>query len=437
MEGARRLISQTLHPATLKKLRAAWFSTDSFQKSSEFTPLPIETREELSFAARGIQWSRWYSFQNPQEKTLNQEATAQPSQAQISGPITKMANYQKLTLDLEDCLRFRLSKKKIAEQGSIWVDSLKFRASAVFGHIIYSWDESKKLRREFGANETVNRKKFSTFLNSQREFLTTFYVPQLFPEPDGKEIKKLTEELHIKLKPSPEVDEHDRARVFPTLVLCVHLNAATKKISLDRVELIVAENEFDLLQPENATDIRFRAESYISSDEQFDPNITQFIASSKLDFFGQEKLETPTNLTISIPAHAISISPTLYGGKGHSNEAEGDVLVKYTFASMEHRSSMWGIVHGPNVYRYTIIEGGRNGGRRQEVQCVWYAEEPFSAIGFLKFQDCMLKANKSITALGFPTFDRPYSFPDMRKFLMEHWRGEVPLPSFVDGRMIS
>lgn len=167
--------------------------------------------------------------------------------------------------------------------GAFWGRSWRCRTFAVFSYITYPRDESDKFVREFATESAINTERLSRFFNSQREWLTTFHFPEPFPKLRAGNMGELRSEFQIKLKPSQELDEYDRTRVFPTLVLWVRNNEIAKETFLDPVELIVEGKQFDLMQSNEAT--RFRTEFFVPSGYQFDPRLAQFIASSSLDVF--------------------------------------------------------------------------------------------------------------------------------------------------------
>lgn len=257
-----------------------------------------------------------------------------------------------------------------------WADSSLCESSAVFGYILYPMLNALETRRTTHIAKANNA---NDILNSQHEFLTKIPGLRSFLQHSRLADIEESEELRIRLFPDQETGAKCQQNVFPDLDINLDINRTSEKVSFASSRLVFPEGEVHLLLPDEGTDIRFLSRSFVPSGEHPSPNISTFIENSNLNVFGQDRLRTPTNLTLSVPSHAIR---PVFGTKGDAiNNACGpetspDILVNYTFARLEHRSSFSGRISGGNV-RYTVIEAGKTGGKREELRMVM--EAPISA----------------------------------------------------------
>ena len=194
------------------------------------------------------------------------------------------------------------------------------------------------------------------------------------------------EELRILLMPAQKSEMTELAGpkvVFPGLMLYIRIDPDTKETSLAEVRLILEEIEVDLLLPDEAADIRFLTESFLSPAGEVDPEIEKFLEASSLGVAGNQRLRTPKSLTMLIPSHAIrsfpavsSDSKTANSGPPLGGAAKPGVSVEYTFTSLEHRSVVAGLDADAGFrMQYSIVEAGETGGRREELRMV-LAKQP-------------------------------------------------------------
>lgn len=369
MKDVRRLISQALEPVA-SKLDVSWTGIKSIRG---LVPMPIETENALPLVARGVRWSRWFSGTISNTNTEIRKCRYADAKASIKSE-SKSNRIRKIQKCLFTNEKMRWSMKRYLNQGTFWADSTRCRTSAVFGHILYPLYQSRQIMQKYEQRGTTRSSRGipKLFTSARREFLAPFPFQKNVFLRRSPEASREKEELCVRLKPSQQSDRHAHTRIFPPMVLCVHINKTTQEVSLRSVRLAVEENQFDLLLPEKVADIRFCAEVYIPSLSQFDPLITHFIESNKSNILNQESFVTPANLTVSIPAHAIREAPTPADGKRNKSsgiKTESDVLVEYTFTSFEHRSSLSGWdSKKEKLLQYTMVDGGRTSGRREEIR---------------------------------------------------------------------
>lgn len=305
------------------------------------------------------------------------------------GPVEKDENASTPTKSTRGTLKVKSISEKIvkhlqdvplmtqsANPSEHWANSSLCESSAVFGNILYPMLKALEARRTTHIAKGDNA---NDTLNSQHEFLTKLPGLRSFLQNSRLADIEESEELRIRLFPDQERGTKCQTNIFPDLDISLDINRRSEKVLFASSRLVFHEGEVHLLLPEEITDIRFLSRSFVPSGELLSPSISTFIENSNVNVFGQERLRTPTNLRISVPSHAIRpISGTKDDviNKICGPEISPDILVNYTFARLEHRSSFSGKIFGGNV-RYTVIEAGKTGGKRAELRMVM--EAPFSA----------------------------------------------------------
>lgn len=257
-----------------------------------------------------------------------------------------------------------------------WANSSLCESSAVFGYILYPMLKALEARRTAHIAKGNNA---NDILTSQHEFLTKLPGLRSFLQHSRLADIEESEELRIRLFPDQETGTNCQTNIFPDLDISLDINRRSEKVSFASSRLVFPEGEVHLLLPDEGTDIRFLSRSFIPSGEHLSPCISTFIENSNLNVFGQERLRTPTNLTISIPSHAIWPVSGIKDdaiNKTCGPETSPDIPVNYTFARLEHRSSFSGKIIGARV-QYTVVEAGKTGGKREELRMVM--EAPISA----------------------------------------------------------
>lgn len=304
----------------------------------------------------------------PVEKDENASTPTKPTRGMLKdGSIS-----EKIVKHMQDVQLMTQS----ANPSEHWADSSLCESSAVFGYILYPLLKALEARRFTHIAKANNA---NDILNSEHEFLSKIPGLRSFLQYSRLADIEEREELRIRLFPDQETGTKCQQNVFPDLDISLDINRKSEKVSFASSKLIFPEGEVHLLLPDEGTDIRFLSRSFVPSGEHPSPRISTFIENSNLNVFGQERLRTPTNLTISVPSHAIR---PVFGTKDEAiNKTCGpdtspNILVNYTFARLEHRSSFSGRIVGGSV-RYTVIEAGKTGGKREELRMVM--EAPISA----------------------------------------------------------
>lgn len=252
--------------------------------------------------------------------------------------------------------------------GLTWGQHSLWETSAIFGTVVYPTEELNSMKKKVDAEQILmHQEVFRNHLKSLREFscsfpglrnLLTYRNPTM----------QFQEELRIRLTPCKEPGDTDNEdRVFPDLEIRVNIDAITKETQVSSARLIVEVREVDLLLPGERIDIRFRNECYIPYSYQIDPSITAFVKASKFELSGESRLKTPSNLTLLVASHSIWKASLL--DEPPIFETGPDVLVGYTFASLEHRSYCTEPAPHWNI-EYTVIEAGMTGGRRDEIRVI-------------------------------------------------------------------
>lgn len=366
LDDVQRLLSQTLQPSAPKKSFSYWTGNPKLEDS---VPSPIEIGKGLPLVARGTQWSRWTGGVSRKSGSTEGSKREDRDEAMSNVTTRSVKNevvFKRVRASLLDGLKNVHSETTELSSGDFWDTSSLSGASAVFGHVIYPLEKSKEMLKQGGIRD--NRKDF----DHRRDFLTTF--PGILSFLRGSNIDRVEsgEELRIRLIPSQNLGPREKASLFPILDICVNIIANPRSIRLAKVQLAIEEREYDLLLPAEATDIRFLADSHIFSGAQVDPRITDFLEASNLNVFGQERLKTPPQLTLSVPAHAIW-NPQARDSRTKNTStaihASSHQTIEYKFSSLEHQTFLsWPVPEG--TMKYTVIEAGMAGGRREELRMV-------------------------------------------------------------------
>ena len=130
---------------------------------------------------------------------------------------------------------------------------------------------------------------------------------------------------------------------------------------LEQVQLISEVREFDLLLPKERSDVRFRSVISRQQGTAYDPSILRFIEQSKLDLWGNQRIQTPSKLKLSLPTAVLPYDVR------QKQDLLGVVEVEYSFVSLEHCVTLPAKDKSGFRMYYTTIEGGQMGGRRNEV----------------------------------------------------------------------
>lgn len=335
-------------------------------------PIRIETGTALPLVSRSRRWIRWTDGSTREIKADEDEG----------GPVEKDENASTSTKSTRGTLMDEsIGETIVGHMQDVplmthWADSSLCETSAVFGYILYPMSKALEARR------TAHIAKGNIpgdVLNIEQEFLTKLPGLRSFLQRSGLTDIEEGEELRIKLFPDQEMPTEGQTNIFPDLDISLDINRRSEKVSHASSRLVFPECEVDILLPDEGTDVKFISRSFVSLSEPLSPRISTFIENSNLNVFGQERLRTPTGLTISVPSHAIRPVPGTKNDATDKTIGSGmgsDILVNYTFARLEHRSSFSGKLSGASV-QYTVIEAGKTGGKREELRMLMRA--PISA----------------------------------------------------------
>ena len=336
LDDARKLIFDTLKPAIPKATKCLLG-----QQKGTYVPIPVETGSGLPLSERGTQWARLSADTMPKRQMYQRDAIEK-------NPIPKEA-----LATAAKYLNKILPVQKTSVKVQYW-GSTRTRDDALFlGRLLYPLN-----------SPLFASPKGSEFLNSRHVLQTDIarLVKMLWHL--NSKLESI-ERLRIRMNPIHGIGSQNRSRAdaLPDLQLNFMINLEKQKVILEDIRLIVEDREADLLLPEFPMDMRFNAQCYVKAQEDIDPAIHKFIEASNLNIWGAQRLKTPSNLTLSIPVHAISLESS------YRRTGKTYIDVEFAFASIEHMVSLTRPVQGdiPFQISYTTVEGGHAGGRRNEV----------------------------------------------------------------------
>ena len=357
--------------------------------SSKAILVPVEAGSGLSLVNRTQQWSRWC---NPMVRKVDMENGDESGLASLNTSRSPLKSETQSGRALSQFFVvpsdevYEISK----EMRCYWEPKPSYYDSALLGQVLFPtsmvqhFEASMKHKGKKGKKGT-KREGFNVKLGKwDREFVTL--VPGLLSSLESLGPTRWSEEfLQIRLTPSLNSEPVSiQAQNLPDLDIRIFFDMNSKTTSIGDVRL-VTRKELDVLLPENTMDIKFIRRSCVyARRKNIDPCIHEFVKSSKLDIWGTERLETPPNLTLSVPAHAIRSYENV-----EKPNCEHDTLVDYSFASLEHKcelglpslqSGSWADL------TYTSIEAGRLGGRRDEL-CLQRTIKPLEYVSVNRIAD--------------------------------------------------
>ncbi len=329
---------------------------------AETVAVPVDVGSGLALIHRNQQWSRWCS---PNARKIR-EVKAERGKSTSPNPLDNAKALNTLNKFLA---RPEQHHESSLEASPYWQPNIVHSDSVTLGHVVFSGTlAGKRSAPNQAKTEAVKDDQSTGRLNNiRREFVSSIAGVFRLLQPLGSVTSNpaIAEYVQVHLTPSlgtlPVPME-----VLPNLEIRIKLNNNTMTTSIEYVRLVHSKH-LDFMLPQNTVDLRFiRGSSvYWQTDGPRDPRIQQFIQDSNFDIWGTDRLRTPTELALEIPAHAMRPHKRFPGEK-----VPGAMLVDYTFSSLEHRSELLipiGKAGEWSNLTYTNIEAGKLGGRRDEL----------------------------------------------------------------------
>ena len=334
-------------------------------------PRPIEVGSALPVLARGMQWSRWAC---PIKRKLELPLMDKGPELNPAFPQSLVRSIFKILFKktLPDSLNPRES-----DQSLFWSESSECETFAAFGQVAYSSGQLGALPQKLEAQK-VRAKRIQALrasLGSVRQFFYGFPGLRSMLQ-NANPGMQVGEELRIRLRPSPDVlMDKGAGRMFPDIELRIKCDLATKTCEFSSAMLILNQREEDLLLPTETVDIRFCSTTLIASGAKTDPQILNFLESSKVHKFPQQALNLTKTLTLSIPAHSIWKPPRKADSakgahlskifrKDYVVEEVPDNIMTYMVSNFERWSHMSGNLMGLN-FEYAVVAGGKSRQREE------------------------------------------------------------------------
>ena len=245
-----------------------------------------------------------------------------------------------------------------------WTHEIEYHDSVTFGQVLFpARNEILDTSRVSKVKMLDMRQKLWKKSGKHREFVPL--APSLLQMLDSvRPLKKSEEYLQVRLFPSSKNPSLPvPAKALPDLEIKIDIDDQEKTVSIKDVRL-VTRVEKDYLQPQSVVDLRFIRKQCVYANVKVDPAIAAFVGNSNLNIWGTERLSTPLDLSLSIPA--LAVQPH----QGFDPKAHESLLVDYALLGLEHRASLTFPYQDPDFWptlSYTNVEAGRIGGRRDEL----------------------------------------------------------------------
>ena len=373
-EDVRRLVIQVLSPDVNKKSQ---LQHEEIATSASVLRVPVEVGTTLPWTERVTKWTRWKVGSKAKSTAVDERDRARRFSIAVLDPVKNQQIMENIARFLFEDRGLEVDKGiedfLMHDSNGYWDPQTRHVVKATPGHIAYPAPPKLVRPKEPGSISNVDKRK-----STRQIFLETMHARRILVTSLAENFSTLRylathqdpilrNELYVLLKPNKVEDNgHVDISAFPDLHLRLAIENSSRSIELSEVRLIVDERESDLLLLREVADIRFRAYSFISGTSNIDPKIQQFVADSNLDVWASKgRLKTPSRLQISIPGFAIK-SHTNKGSTTPLPLSENHVTVEYAFSRLEYHSHMSVLYQGLNT-SYSTIEGGKTGGRRNEI----------------------------------------------------------------------
>lgn len=373
LENAERLINQILRPK-MNERGSIPFAKDSKMirsrsiQTSKDVLAPIDVGNSLPLIDRPKEWSRWCSTSLRQQSKKGDREDAMKGLNTLENP-----------LDQKNIVRavnefFALPEIPYTTAESTkdnWKSNKSYWDTVLLGQVVFLSPAPKGKTKTLKAGKSTTNPQVK--LNDPpREFISM--VPGLVRSLENFGMEDLRsnpwqeEFLLIRLTPSFKNTIKVPLEIVPDLEIRIFFNESTRTTSIRDVRLAY-KDELDLLLPQNTMDLRFVRRTCVysrkSNGQGLDEKIEEFIRNSRLNIWGNDRLQTPASLSINVPPHALRPLTD-----GRTTEGFEKHEVEYSFASLEHRSEIGLPFRQPGSWAdlaYTGIEGGKIGGRRDEL----------------------------------------------------------------------
>ena len=326
---------------------------------------PVDAGTHLAMKDRHIEWSRWCA-------TSSFRPDGETESIFSDKPSTTKWK-EKVLPSIIGFLKTYDSKPKVdlsKTESPFWKQNLSFTTVARLGQVIFPSSMTKEIQRNLPKQmtSTPTATQFEAALDrSGREFLTVaagIFKPLSTLDGESTEFENLFIILSPSLPLNPSLEMLD---ALPSLELEIDLDSRKQDITLSAARLIMEDAEMDVLLPSNNMDIRLSKRTFVRSAVP-DSALFDFVKSSSLNIWGNDRLTTPNDLTLTVPPHTLRVDPKrekdMYKPK---DILERGLSVQYTFTRLEHRSTIRTSFMENTQVDYTIIEAGRTGGRREEL----------------------------------------------------------------------
>lgn len=361
---AKRLLLQS---SEFSRPRFSSVNYGASPKNRAIAPVPVNAGDSLPLAESWREWSRWTRTIT---RNSNAGETVKPrdSDDNLALGIVLQALEKRHKLKHPSKIKRNL---RIPEPAH-WIHDVEESRSVMIGRVIYP----TKIVEKLGSDKTRQglSAAFLGSLDGSRAFLTSNNCLQSsFLSTENSETTQ-QEYLLIRMKPKQHdpssagspADGHNSQlsaqMLLPDLELRLNINREERILTPVQTHLVFMTRESDILLPHLASDVKFVTEQYMNAPPDLDPAISAFIASSTLDLSGSRRWRIPPSLTLSVPMYT---SENMEDHGNGSNETGQQPPVEYSYTALEHRTQLLEERDGFQ-YEYTMIEGGRFGGRREE-----------------------------------------------------------------------
>lgn len=349
---------------------------------------PIEVGSAVPWTERGTQWVRWRDGERADSHDEKRPFSEVRRRFLTRYDPELSRRVAKATGHFLSQGRPRYANVSLGgRQPTYWQINQEHKVSAVLGHIAYPAllprAETKLTHARTYARGSQQAKFEKAFLKTidSRRIMTT-NLPEVLPslEHISFSSQDVRHELKVRLTPSHVEDGLDVSlKSLPEIDLRIALGTQNEPVQIRSVQLVRDKSEMDLLLPQEVADIRFCGCTVSEATHRIDPKVKRFVEESNFNVWGEERLRTPSKLSLRIPKWTIQ--------QGAAEELTRPIEVEYAYDSMEYLSYMSMMYRGVPMF-YTTVEAGKAGGRRTELRFETTLEGPTHVKGeFVPFFD--------------------------------------------------